>query len=188
MRRAAGCFTPDPFPTPRLSPPAVGAGTPGWPRRDARLGRRRSGLSTATGAWWSPGCPRGLGGMRRPRRRWAPRGLTREHVVVLVHAVQPQPLVQSVQLVGAQHLALPVGVAWGTAERSGPAGRPSRPPARTGPAARSPPRGPRRGLGRPPRRLTAADGTPGADPVCGCHCGRQGPRPPPASSGVSPVR
>lgn len=85
--------------------------------------------------------------MCRPRRRWAPRGLTREHVVVLVHAVQPQPLVQSVQLVGAQHLALPVGVAWGTAERSGPAARTTAPPDAPGarPPARALPRGPRPG-------------------------------------------
>lgn len=48
---------------------------------------------------------------------------------------------------GAQHLALPVGVAWGTAERSGPATRTAAPPDAPGahPPARALPRGPRPG-------------------------------------------
>lgn len=39
-------------------------------------------------------------------------GLTCEYVVVAVHLVELYALVQNLQLLGRQHLALPVGVAW----------------------------------------------------------------------------
>lgn len=47
-----------------------------------------------------------LWGARAPS--WA---LTCEHVVVLIHIVQLQPFIQLVELVGVQHLALPVRIA-----------------------------------------------------------------------------
>lgn len=91
---------------------------------------RRHSLSVLEGGRCQGGA-RGAGGSLpkpKPHRIEAhgsstqlPRTLTREHIVIFIHAVQLQAFVQLLEFIGVQHLTFPVWVAWGgRAGQSGP--------------------------------------------------------------------
>jgi hypothetical protein len=60
------------------------------------------------------------GGCGPSRLHTAGEPLTCEHVVILIHAVQRQPFVQLMELLGIQHMTLPVGIACRESRRRRP--------------------------------------------------------------------